>query len=369
MTKAVLHLVLVVALVTHAFAYDVTKHEVDTPHKALIFKPSVTNSNKTESQDEEQRQFPAVLFAHGLCGPADLYESMLTSLASQGFVVMANQEQENCQSPTMWNPFSAFSALNSLRKASDGKVMVQNLLDEVDYLVSGEHNNSVDASSLALVGHSMGGGAVIDLAAKLQETRPGLVKGVVAIAPWNGIPLVKAPSSVVHEIEAPMLLFCSKTDQICPCSGPIGSATGLGESWMSYGVLQSAFYTSDNTWGGGVEAIFQNTNDDNNSTTLMEFGSGGHFALAGITKKQLEQLGRDMSGGAVGGFQSMLIDSAVNAGEINSSKSDARESGQDVLDYTIAFLKDHLFKNNQTVTWENVLQQAEADPKITVETN
>jgi len=351
---------------------EVTKTSLTSPHKALLFTPTGDKVNAT---------FPAIIFAHGLCGPAELYSDLITAIAAQGYVVIANQEQETCESPTIWNPFSAFSALDSIKEAANGKEMVQHLMEEVDYLL--ERSDIVDQDvGIGLVGHSMGGGAVIDAAAKLSSEggdKAGLLKAVVAVAPWNGIPLASRPSDVAGEITAPALLFCSETDQITPCSGPWMQASGLGSSWMSETLLANAFYTTDNTWAGGVEAIFQDTTkhndedeDDGNKnnatlstkTFLVEFPSGGHFALAGIDDAKLKELGQQIAKGSGLGdwWNSFFIDFNINVGEDKSNPSgeSAKKVGSSVQSLMIDFLNEKLLtdESNQKKNFTQVLEDA-----------
>jgi hypothetical protein len=197
----------------------------------------------------------------------------------------------------------------------------------------------------------MGGGAVIDAAAKLSEQEEeGVLKAVVAIAPWNGIPLASRPSDVAGEIKAPTLLFCSETDQITPCSGPWMSGNpALGSSWMSETLLANAFYTTDNTWGGGVQAIFDDTNnkddDDTTTTYLLQFPNGGHFSLAGIGDDKLRKLGQEIAKGSGLGewWNSFFIDYNIGVGEDKSNPlgaETAKSVGDSVRSLTIAFLGD-----------------------------
>jgi dienelactone hydrolase len=337
----------------------VTRTSLTSPHKALLFTPTITNNNNDTAKmtpnitdiTNQNETFPAIVFAHGLCGPADLYSDLLTSISSQGYVVIANQEQETCESPTIWNPFSAFTALDSIKEAANGKEMVQHLLDEVDYLLRQRSDVVSKDKGIGLVGHSMGGGAVIDAAAKLSEQEEeGVLKAVVAIAPWNGIPLASRPSDVAGEIKAPTLLFCSETDQITPCSGPWMSGNpALGSSWMSETLLANAFYTTDNTWGGGVQAIFDDTNnkddDDTTTTYLLQFPNGGHFSLAGIGDDKLRKLGQEIAKGSGLGewWNSFFIDYNIGVGEDKSNPlgaETAKSVGDSVRSLTIAFLGD-----------------------------
>lgn len=329
-----------------AAAYQVTRTSLTSPHKALLFTPTNNNNNDTAAKNET---FPGIVFAHGLCGPADLYSDLLTSISSRGYVVIANQEQEACESPSIWNPFSAFTALDSIKEAANGKEMVQHLLDEVDYLLRQRSDVVSKDKGIGLVGHSMGGGAVIDAAAKLSDQEEeGVLKAVVAIAPWNGIPLASRPSDVAGEIEAPTLLFCSETDQITPCSGPWMSGNpALGSSWMSETLLANAFYTTDSTWGGGVQAIFDDNDSkkDDDETYLVQFPNGGHFSLAGIGDDKLRKLGQEIAKGSGLGewWNSFFIDYNIGVGEDKSNPlgaETAKSVGDSVRSLTLAFLAD-----------------------------
>lgn len=319
--------------------------------------------------DEANETFPAVVFAHGLCGGAELYDDLMSSIAGAGFVVIANRKQESCESPSIWNPFSIFTSMGNLRENADGSEMVSNLKKDYEYLKT--RPDIVDATKIALVGHSMGGGAVIDLAAKLEEADQP-VQAVAAIAPWNGIPKIQAPSTVANKIKAPVLLFCSKNDQICPCSGPIGLASGIGSSWSSYAMLRSVFDTSDNTWGGGVEAIYgdlKGGEDEGSNATLVEFDNGGHFALAGVTEDQVRGAFKSMDRSGLGGAANILIDSMVGMGESvsNEGKDAAALATSDVKNITIAFLEDKVAGEDES-GYERAVQEAEGNDGVTIKT-
>jgi len=346
--------------------YDVNHAALTSPHRALVFTPVDTRATTTKEK------FPAVVFAHGLCGPARLYVDILVQLASHGYVVIANQEQETCESPSLWNPIgSGLRAMDSVRKASDGHTMVRHLEDEVEYLLS---RDDVDGSRLALAGHSMGGGAAIDLAAKLEEAKPGLVKAVVAIAPWNGIPKVPVPSTVAGRVAAPVLIFCSKADQICPCSGEIGMESGVGGSWCvsTYVrvVASLAFGTSDLTWHGGVDAIFAAA-EKSGKATRVKFEEGGHFALAGINEAQLKEMGQDMirSSGLGAVLNSAFVNMGIGMGEGRGGQAD-ENLGRTVRNLTTSFLNEKLSttpSDEDGVRFIHLVHEAKADSFITVE--
>ena len=268
--------------------YEVDVTSFGEPHGFVVGVP------RTKGGDQGPRSFPAIVFGHGLCGRAQDYAAITKAVAERGYVVVANTEQEDCG-----NAGSIFSVFSSdpfpkLRESSDGGVMVANMEEEVDWLLSNE-SVPFDGRRLGLLGHSMGGGAVIDLAAKLEYSKPGLVKGVVALAPWNGINDASVPSSVAGKITAPLLLVCSKMDQLCPCSGKVGAATNMTKNWASQGAFDTIFKGKPEDWYGGVDAIFDAAaGGSSNGTTIVRLDNGGHFALAGITEAQLRQLSAKM---------------------------------------------------------------------------
>merc|ERR1719420_1252320 len=106
----------------------------------------------------------------------------------------------------------------------------------------------------------MGGAAVINLAAALSSRLPGLIKAVVAIAPWNGA--TPSPSEVVGQLDAPLLLFCSMGDHICPCQGPaFKHFSNRLTRWAANNlILRVLFptYRGGIAWKGGAEAIYRN---------------------------------------------------------------------------------------------------------------
>merc|ERR1712032_1106505 len=115
-----------------------------------------------------------------------------------------------------------------------------------------ELRRNVNASALAIAGHSMGGGSAINAAAALSREMPDLIKAVVAIAPWNGVE--PPPSTLVGEIECPVLLFCSANDSLVPCSGPVTIEIVFGAVRMPFASLIPEIHGQHHgiDWGGGV---------------------------------------------------------------------------------------------------------------------
>jgi pimeloyl-ACP methyl ester carboxylesterase len=207
--------------------------------------------------------------------------------------------------------------------------MVLNLASEVEWL-SSELEGEADMGRVAVMGHSMGGAAVINLAAVLSSRFPGLIKAVVAIAPWNGA--TPTPSEVVGQQDAPLLLFCTMQDHICPCQGPAfrnfsNRVTRWAANNLFLRVLFPA-YTGGIAWKGGVEAIYRNARPQRggaatNSTAskiLIRVADVGHLTIAGAgTGEQMRGLSSRYSS-AWGSLAGALSDPSEPGGEQNPAE-------------------------------------------------
>ena len=216
---------------------------------------------------------PGIVFDHGLCGAVPVYNPLLEHLASYGMVVIANRDQEQCVTINIRKAVShpvdfvtkeaarampnllrqalhdpvgfarnalqgvssdpvayafremeattpdARSSQAALNKATDTHLMSKHTESNLEWLRAQPY---VDAENIAFVGHSMGGGNVITTAGELAQAGKVGPKAVVAIAPWNGTPSRDGtrPADVVGSIQAPILMFCSPTDLVVPCTGP-----------------------------------------------------------------------------------------------------------------------------------------------------
>lgn len=313
--------------------FEVSVSSVDD--QGLMFAPAVSPS---------QGSWPAVVFAHGLCGPAEKYSSTLTRLASWGFVVLASQQQGDCGVMNVDHPFATLGNLFQLpvkfSNAVDFSGMADDIRSNLRYLQS---RSDVDPKRLALMGHSMGGGMVIDVASGLGADGSDLVKAVVAIAPWNGVQ--PTPSSVVKSLSAPLLIFCSMSDALCPCSGEVqlSDTQGILTGSVSPEIPLLFGPSADPTWRGGAMAIFENAQN----AVLMDIDRVSHFTIAGIDN---------------GGDMQNFADWARGESGLDFSKPSRPYSDLPTIEYAIAFLNQSLSLDVQA--GQSFLDGSSSDSRI-----
>ena len=318
--------------------YQVTMSEV--ADQGILLVPHAADGSTAK------KPFPGIVFGHGLCGPARSYSDTLERLCSWGFVVIANQQQEDCGVVNMRRPIQSLNAVHKFQYCADSAIMAANIKKNLHYLAS---RSDVNPDALALVGHSMGGGVSIDVATSVNAEQPGFIKAVIGIAPWNDA--YPVPSSVVAKLNAPLLIFCSKSDTFCPCSGRATAVDSAVDS-SPFPRLASRFEGSgmaylfgsgaDPYWHGGSEAIYKNAR----TATLVEVLKANHFAIAGTDGKQMEHLAYQV--GNVNGFAFNL--------------SGRPYSLVPTLEYSVAFLYDVLDINREE--GKTVMAKIESDDRI-----
>ena len=306
--------------------YAVSISEVEG--QGILLVPQATD------ESNEKKQWPGIVFGHGLCGPARSYSESLERLCSWGFVIVANQDQEDCGVVNIAHPIRSMQSAAKFRYCVDSSIMAANIKKNLHYLAS---RSDVNPDALALIGHSMGGGISIDVGVSVNAEQPGYVKAVVGIAPWNGARPI--PSSKVSALNAPLLIFCSNSDKLCPCSGPSTAienisvdlplplsvprfaapvADRLAEAGMPFIFGPGA----DLYWHGGSAAIYKQAH----TAILVEVLKANHFALAGTNGKQLEHLMHHLS--------------KINGLQFNLAGRPYR--WVPTLEYTVAFLYEKL---------------------------
>lgn len=324
---------------THHYAgpgpFEVSMSTVS--EQGLLITPSTELAAK--------KKWPAVVFAHGLCGPTERYSDTLKRLSSWGFIIMANEKQEDCgEKMTPTHPVEAmknfFSMPFKVESAMNFSAMAKNVQSNIDYLLT---RDDVDPNAIALMGHSMGGGIVFDVAAHLAESQPDLIKAVVSLAPWNGVK--PRPSSVVEKVTAPILIFCSMSDTLCPCSGEftITDTQGLFTGPASVGAPFLFGPDSDPTWHGGSMAIFDNARN----ATLIDVQDVSHFTIAGTDN---------------GAQMQNLADWANGISGLNFSKPNRPYQDIPTLEYAVAFLNVAL--KLDLTKGKTTLSQAKSDPRL-----
>merc|ERR1719263_66972 len=284
-------------------------------HPALLWEPVRGSAEEAE----EPEKWPVLVFAHGMCGPPELYSDAILVAASWGYIVLANKDQTDCQNLDLGALFSSsLSSVTDFYQASNSTRMIDNLSAEITWIY--RELSDADTDRIALLGHSMGGGASVDVAAALSSKYPGMVKAVVGIAPWNGVN--PTPSSVVSQLDAPILLFCSMQDQICPCHGPALNRFNNGFTRFTANniFLPMLFpnYDGGIAWKGGVDAIYNNAPPSSasdaalNSTgskILIEVKDVGHLTVAGVgSGAQMEEVISQVSGVLPSSIRPILSD-------------------------------------------------------------
>ncbi len=311
--------------------YSVTMSEVSD--QGLLLVPHSADGTA------EKKQWPGIVFGHGLCGPARGYTDTLERLCSWGFVIIANQQQEDCGVLNIRRPLQSLRSRGKFQYAANSSIMAGNITKNLHYLAS---RSDVNPDALALVGHSMGGGVSIDVGTAVNTEQPGYVKAVIGIAPWNGARPV--PSSVVAKLGAPLLLFCSSSDSLCPCSGAatVSDSQGPFTSPAVVGIPMLFGGGADVYWNGGVDAIYKNAR----TAILMQVKKVSHFTIAGTDGKQMENLA----------YQS------TNLYGLNFNHPRRPYAMIPTLEYSVGFLYDVLNIDRQR--GKTMLARAEQDNRI-----
>jgi len=304
--------------------------------QGLLFKPS--------DSDESRKNWPGVVFAHGICGPAEKYSSSLSRLASWGFMVIANQKQGDCGVMNVNHPLATLGNFFQLRlkfhNAADFSLMADDIRSNLNYLIG---RFDVDSDRIALMGHSMGGGMVIDVASELGKQQSNIVKAVVAIAPWNGVH--PTPSSIVNDSNAPILIFCSMTDALCPCSGEVqlSDTQGIFTKKLSP-IIPLLFGPQSNpTWNGGSMEILKNSKD----LILMNVSQVSHLSIAGIDHGDKMQSFAEWARSEYG---------------LNFNRPSRSYSDIPTMEYSVAFLNQ--FLNLDVKKGQSTLEQSSSDSRI-----
>jgi hypothetical protein len=133
---------------------------------------------------------PPIVFAHGMRAPVAAYAATLARLASHGFVIAAVRSGLDIACDASPPASCTYSSLSAY---------IDSVVAVARWMISSSYNSTLSSAELAgrvdpsagigLLGHSMGGAAVLQAALRLAAAapgRPGLrVAAVLALAPPN----------------------------------------------------------------------------------------------------------------------------------------------------------------------------------------
>ena len=101
--------------------YQVAMSEVSD--QGILLVPSASNGN----EDTASRRWPGIVFCHGLCGSAKMYSKSMERLCSWGFVIIANQDQEDCGVVNLRRPMQSLSAVHKFQYCVNSAIMAANI--------------------------------------------------------------------------------------------------------------------------------------------------------------------------------------------------------------------------------------------------
>jgi len=138
-----------------------------------------------EEEGEETKQFPCIVFSHGLSANIHIYSILLKEWASNGFIIFSVDHEEEIHIDT--SKIKEYDDYVMLRKVqyNDRKMVISRVLDLVSnpltmFKLFGEKNIALNYQQLFLSGHSLG-------AANVGETGvedPRVTGGLLLLDPW-----------------------------------------------------------------------------------------------------------------------------------------------------------------------------------------
>lgn len=164
--------------------------------------------------------FPLVVFSHGSGGLRQQSASIVETIASHGFVVVAADHAGNTAIDRLLGTETSFEVTARNRVLDVGL-----LIDEVEAgrLAAG----LADLDRLAVMGHSFGGFTALAAASGFEDIAPDpRVDAIVPLAPASS----RIPDDALASIEVPMLIVTGSDDDTTPVEDestrPLELATG-----------------------------------------------------------------------------------------------------------------------------------------------
>lgn len=157
-------------------------------------------------------QFPLVIISHGNSGSQYLYRTISTYLAARGYIVAMPEHYGNNRLD------------NSLSKSVKNlEYRPQHISLTIDRLLHQSHlKQQIDASKIAVIGHSFGGYTALAVAGgkaysiqgeAITTQKDNRVKALVVMAPAAGY---FSPIAALSQLTIPILLYIATEDQYTP---------------------------------------------------------------------------------------------------------------------------------------------------------
>ncbi len=167
---------------------------------------------------------PLILFSHGFGGCAQQSRTLTQALADAGYAVLApNHKDKGCEHHTtgmvagMWKmmtgqgpdkPFSQdadWDANTEISRAQDIKALL-------DFALSHEpYKSAIDPARIGLMGHSLGGYAVLGLGGAWPEWRDTRFRAALALAPYS-TPFID--KNTLGKISIPVMYMNGTSDML-----------------------------------------------------------------------------------------------------------------------------------------------------------
>jgi predicted dienelactone hydrolase len=159
---------------------------------------------------------PLVVFSHGRSGLRTSYVMLCEGLASRGFVVVALDHPGDTLLDWMTGA-AVDDATNEVQRVADVLFVIDALLDDPSHLPP---LASVDATQVAVVGHSYGGFTALAVAA--AEAPDPRIRGVAGLQPFAR----SLSRKHIARIAVPTMLIVGAQDQTCPPATDADRVTG-----------------------------------------------------------------------------------------------------------------------------------------------